>query len=55
MNEKRNSEKRAGAADRRFRKMDRRQFVDIGWTLDNERRNAPKDRREGPEDRRVNN
>lgn len=52
MTEKRNREKRNGAADRRDRKMDRRQFIDIGWTLDGERRNAPRDRREGPKDRR---
>jgi hypothetical protein len=47
-------ERRTGSSDRRVSQMDRRQFIDIGWTLESERRNAPEDRREGPEDRRGN-
>ena len=47
-------EKRTGTSDRRVSQMDPRQFIDIGGTLESERRNAPEDRREGPEDRRGN-
>ena len=52
MSEKNKEERRSDLPDRRESRMDRRQFIDIGWILENERRISAKDRREGPEDRR---
>ena len=37
-------ERRTAGDDRRARKMDRRQFVDIGWMMDDERRVSPERR-----------
>jgi hypothetical protein len=45
-------ERRKGTVDRRVSSMDRRQFIDIGWAIDNERRADSSDRRKGPKDRR---
>lgn len=52
MVEKEKNERRGEIPDRRDSQMDRRQFIDIGWTLENERRTLQDDRRGGPEDRR---
>jgi len=52
MAEKVRVERRTAIADRRLQKMDRRQFIDIGWELEKERRALPTDRRLGPRDRR---
>jgi hypothetical protein len=46
-------EKRASASDRRDSKMDRRQFIDIGWMMEDERRVSLTDRRLVSKDRRV--
>lgn len=45
-------ERRIAVADRRSSKMDRRQFIDIGWPIEKERRVAPANRRQRSEDRR---
>ncbi len=45
-------ERRITAVDRRCSKMDRRQFIDIGWPIENERRVAPANRRQRLEERR---
>lgn len=45
-------ERRAGTSDRRGTEMDRRQFIDIGWALESERRVSSDDRRLGTKDRR---
>ena len=45
-------ERRTAGDDRRNRKMDRRQFIDIGWMMEDERRVSPTDRRLGSKDRR---
>ena len=45
-------ERRTAEDDRRNSKMDRRQFIDIGWTMEDERRVSPTDRRLGSKDRR---
>jgi len=52
MTEKEKEERRTGTLDRRDKKMDRRQFIDIGWTIEKERRADTVDRRQGPIDRR---
>jgi len=46
------TERKTIAVDRRISKMDRRQFIDIGWPIQKERRVALTDRRQGPGDRR---
>ena len=46
-------ERRAGVSDRRGSQMDRRQFIDIGWALESERRVVSQDRRQSTEDRRT--
>jgi len=46
------AERRQGIPDRRRRPMDRRQFIDIGLVLENEKRVTAADRRQGPADRR---
>jgi hypothetical protein len=45
-------ERRTAVADRRRSRMDRRQFIDIGWPILKERRVASSDRRQGTKDRR---
>jgi len=45
-------ERRTAVGDRRNADMDRRQFIDIGWMMDDERRVAKVDRRADMEDRR---
>ena len=45
-------EKRTGTSDRRGSQMDRRQFIDIGWSIEGERRINSTDRRQGQSDRR---
>ncbi len=45
-------DKRSDVADRRILGMDRRQFVDVSWLWDKERRFAEPDRRQGTADRR---
>ncbi len=45
-------DKRSGVNDRRTLGMDRRQFVDVSWLLDKERRLGGSDRRLGSTDRR---
>ena len=50
--DQRTVERRSSVVNRRTSKMDRRQFIDIGWEMDKERRAASGDRRLGLEDRR---
>jgi len=52
MADKGKAERRTGIPDRRSSRMDRRQFIDIGWILEKERRIASEDRRQGSGDRR---
>jgi len=52
MTKKGSENRRTGASDRRTSPMDRRQFIDIGWAIENERRSASVDRRQGSKDRR---
>ena len=52
MAEKGKIERRTSVDDRRDAEMDRRQFIDIGWMMEDERRVAKVDRRAGLEDRR---
>ena len=49
-----NPERRTVVVDRRSRRIDRRQFIDIGWPIRGERRVAAADRRQGGECRRQN-
>jgi hypothetical protein len=52
MTDIRTEDKRTGADDRRTLGMDRRQFIDISWQRDKERRLAEPNRRQGAADRR---
>lgn len=45
-------DRRIAVVGRRSGEMVRRQFIDIGWPIEKERRVAPEDRRQGREDRR---
>ncbi|MDF1526066.1 MAG: hypothetical protein RRA15_06360 [bacterium] len=42
MAEKGRDERRTGTPDRRGSQMDRRQFIDIGWMMEDERRVTPR-------------